>query len=498
MLPFCCATMPRSSRAPTWAIACTPKLFAGIAAVMKRDGGAWNVTLPASTRRRISSSSPSYQTCRLLLASNSRWLSKSTSTCSSWPQMRRVRVAYCGVGVIVGNPALHPDNVACCSCDVQRRLRNWSALSSSRRLRFMPSSAGLGGEGAVTTGGERGGAATTDGEGAANNGRRRASTCSAQARARSAGGTRAPRRPPGANAGLRGVTSGGPPNAGACAGAWGTTPTALRRAALVAGMATFSHLAAEDEGPAMKGNGISIGRILAPVLGGAALMSVISLFWNDQVLPRTSHMLRTLLVDIQRKKPTFQLKEQVINEVVPGQFFLRAARIDPATNTLNDVTIYDLQDPDRRRIIMADSGRMAYTGGGTDLYLTLRDGEVHEIKRSDPEHFNRTFYTVNRIKVEGVSNTFETTKNDEYRSDREMGICAMQDVVARADQDLRRVRTEAINAVVGELRRVARLAPLRRALADTSTPHASLYCKALGAMQRVLGGPRPARAAERV
>ncbi len=272
----------------------------------------------------------------------------------------------------------------------------------------------------------------------------------------------------------------------------------LPMAVLVAVMYTFSHLAADNEVTAMKANGISIGRILAPVLGGAALMSVISLFWNDQVLPRSNHTLRTLLVDIQRKKPTFQLKEQVINEVVPGQFFLRAARIDPATNTLNDVTIYDLQDPDRRRIIMADSGRMAYTGGGTDLYLTLRDGEVHEIKRSDPEHFNRTFYTVNRIKVEGVSNTFETTKNDEYRSDREMGICAMQDVVARADQDLRRVRTEAINAVVGELRRVARLAPLRRALADTSTPHASLYCKALGAMQRVLGGPRPARAAERV
>ena len=272
----------------------------------------------------------------------------------------------------------------------------------------------------------------------------------------------------------------------------------LPMAVLVAVMYTFSHLAADNEVTAMKANGISVGRILAPVLGGAALMSVISLFWNDQVLPRSNHMLRTLLVDIQRKKPTFQLKEQVINEVVPGQFFLRAARIDPATNTLNDVTIYDLQDPDRRRIIMADSGRMAYTGGGTDLYLTLRDGEVHEIKRSDPEHFNRTFYTVNRIKVEGVSNTFETTKNDEYRSDREMGICAMQDVVARADQDLRRVRTEAINAVVGELRRVARLAPLRRALADTSTPRASLYCKALGAMQRVLGGPRPARAAERV
>src|SRR2546422_8597629 len=231
----------------------------------------------------------------------------------------------------------------------------------------------------------------------------------------------------------------------------------LPMAVLVAVLYTFSHLAADNEVTAMKANGISIGQILPPVLGGAALMGVVSLLWNDQGLPRSNHTLRTLLVDIQRKKPTFQLKEQVINEVVPGQFFLRAARIDPAANTLNDVTIYDLQDPDRRRIIMADSGRMAYSGGGTDLYFTLRDGEGHEIKRTDPEHFNRTFYTIHRIKVVGVSNTFETTKHDEYRSDREMGICAMQDVVARARQDLERVRTEAVSAVAGQLRRIAKL-----------------------------------------
>src|SRR5437667_7462707 len=272
----------------------------------------------------------------------------------------------------------------------------------------------------------------------------------------------------------------------------------LPMAVLVAVLYTFSHLAADNEITAMKASGISIGRLLLPLLGGATAVTVIAFAWNDQLLPRSNHALRTLLVDIQRKKPTFQLKEQVINEVVAGQFFLRAARIDPAANTLSDVTIYDLEDPDRRRIILADSGRMAYTSGGTDLYLTLRDGEVHEIKRTDPEHFNRTFYTVNRIKVVGVSNTFETTKNDEYRSDREMGICAMQDVVARADQDLERVRIDALNAVAGELRRVSKLAPLRPVAADTTSPRPSMYCRALGAMQRVLGGPRPARAAERV
>ncbi len=269
----------------------------------------------------------------------------------------------------------------------------------------------------------------------------------------------------------------------------------LPMAVLVAVLYTFSHLAADNEVTAMKASGVSVGRILTPVLGGATLIGVIALFWNDQVLPRSNHTLRTLLVDIQRKKPTFQLKEQVINEVVAGQFFLRATRIDPATNALNDVTIYDLQDPDRRRIIMADSGRMAYASGGTDLYLTLRDGEVHEIKRTEPEHFNRTFYSTNRIKVAGVGNTFEQTQHDEYRGDREMTICAMQEVVARARQDLERVRTEALTATSAELRRIAKLAQLPSPVVDTAPPRPSRYCAFLASLKRLVA-PRTAEAAQ--
>jgi lipopolysaccharide export system permease protein len=251
----------------------------------------------------------------------------------------------------------------------------------------------------------------------------------------------------------------------------------LPMAVLVAVLYTFSHLAADNEITAMKASGISVSRLLRPVVGGATLVGLIAFLWNDQVLPRSNHELRTLLVDIQRKKPTFQLKEQVINEVVTKQFFLRAARIDPAANTLSDVTIYDLQDPDRRRIIMADSGRMAYNPGGTDLYLTLRDGEVHEIKRSDPEHFNRTFYTINRIKVAGVSNTFTPTQNDDYRGDREMTICAMQAVVGRARKDMERVERDGVNAVSGELRRLPSWSRWRP---WTTPPPLSLYCLAGG------------------
>src|SRR5213592_3582660 len=238
----------------------------------------------------------------------------------------------------------------------------------------------------------------------------------------------------------------------------------LPMAVLVAVLYAFSHLAADNEITAMKASGISIGRLLAPVLGGAAVVSAIALAWNDQVLPRSNHRLRTLLVDIQRKKPSFSLKEQVINEVVERQFFLRAARIDPATNRLRDVTIYDLGDPERRRIISADSGRMAYTPGGRDLYLTLLDGDIREVNRSDPTQFDRTLYVVNKIRVQNVGNTLERTANDTYRSDREMSICEMRAVVAAARHEVEQVRRDTRLLIDNDLRRLAGLVP---ALRDT-------------------------------
>src|SRR6266705_911772 len=202
--------------------------------------------------------------------------------------------------------------------------------------------------------------------------------------------------------------------------------TTLPMAVLVAVLYTFTHLAADNEITAMKAGGVSVGRLLAPVLGGAAVVASLAFLWNDQVLPRANHRLRLLLVDIQRKKPSFSLREQVINEVVERQFFLRAARIDPATNRLRDVTIYDLGDPERRRIISSDSVRMAYTPGGRDLYLTLLDGDIREVNRSDPTQFDRTLYVVNKIRVQNVGNSLERTENDSYKSDREMGICEMR------------------------------------------------------------------------
>jgi len=101
----------------------------------------------------------------------------------------------------------------------------------------------------------------------------------------------------------------------------------LPMAVLVAVLYAFSHLAADNEITAMRASGISVYQILIPVLAWGAFMSAFNFAFVDQVLPRSNASLRGLLIDIGRKKPTLELREQVINEVPPSQYFLRAGRM---------------------------------------------------------------------------------------------------------------------------------------------------------------------------
>jgi lipopolysaccharide export system permease protein len=263
----------------------------------------------------------------------------------------------------------------------------------------------------------------------------------------------------------------------------------LPMAVLVAVLHVYTRLAADNEITAMQAGGVSVGRLIAPVLAGAAGVALLSFLWNDQLLPRTNHQLRILQVDIQRKKPTLALKEQVINEVVQGQFFLRAARIDGVTNKLKDVTIYDLADAERRRIITADSGTMAYSAGGRDLYLTLEDGDIEEVSRTDPMQFNRTFYRTNRMRVSGVGNLFVATEGDTYKSDREMSTCEMWRAVLDARRDVDRAAADVRMVTDNDLRKLVGLVQLPPTSLPSSsdTAPSGPYCRVLQRLAAWLG-----------
>lgn len=205
-----------------------------------------------------------------------------------------------------------------------------------------------------------------------------------------------------------------------------TIALSLPMAVLVATLYAFSRLAAENEITAMKATGVSLRNVLTPVMWAAAFVTLFMVGFNDQILPRANHKLRTLQGDIAQKKPTFALREQVINEVSPGKLYLRAGHLSQTTNVMREITIYDVGDYTRRRTIYADSGRMAVSPDQADLLLTLYSGTVQDVPLQKPEELQRLYFRTQLIRVRGVGNEFQKTQNDTYKGEREMSVCEME------------------------------------------------------------------------
>src|SRR6476619_2578278 len=226
-----------------------------------------------------------------------------------------------------------------------------------------------------------------------------------------------------------------------------TVALTLPMAVLVATLYAFSRLAAENEITALKASGVSLKNVLKPVLWAALGVTVVMIGFNDQVLPRSNHRLAVLQRDIAQKKPTFGLREQVINEVSPGKLYLRAGHLDEASNLMREVTIYDMADPTRRRTIYADSGNMGMSKHLSDLELTLYNGNMQDVPAVNPDELQRLYFNVDLIRVRGVGNQFQKTTADSYKSDREMTVCEMQAAQDRARRDHELARKEFLQKV---------------------------------------------------
>ena len=198
---------------------------------------------------------------------------------------------------------------------------------------------------------------------------------------------------------------------------------------------------------ALRASGISVMRLVRPAIFFGATLGLAMLVFNDQVLPRSNHRLRTLQTDIARKKPTFALREQVINEVMPGKLFLRTSHIDEATDRMREVTIYNFDDPERRKTIYSDSGVMGMTPDQKDLQMTLHDGYMQQIPRDNLGELTRLYFRTDLVRVRGVGNRFEQTEKDDYKSEREMSVCEMAKGLEDGNQDLDQARATLANTL---------------------------------------------------
>ena len=209
-----------------------------------------------------------------------------------------------------------------------------------------------------------------------------------------------------------------------------TVALTLPMAVLPAVLYTFSELAAASEIVAMSGGGVQPRRLFLPVLLLGALLSGITYTFNDRILPEANHQLKNLRNSIRQKSPTFQLRERVVNLIEAGNglgpYYMRVDKIDPMSNELTDVVIYDMSQQGVRRTTYAARGNMQLDAAFTDLQLRLHDGHMYEVGSGDVGSFQQTGFEQQLYMLRGVGDVFEDL-GDNQRSDREMSVALLRD-----------------------------------------------------------------------
>ena len=204
---------------------------------------------------------------------------------------------------------------------------------------------------------------------------------------------------------------------------------AVPMAVLVATLMAFGSMAQNNEVAIMKAAGISLYKMMIPSIVGSILVAVFLVQFNNHVYPEANHALRVLTQDISNQKPTLALVPGVFSTDIP-RYSLLARGIDPETNKMKDLTIYDHSAPQDQNVVTAKKGEIYFSGDSRKLILNLFDGEIHTSKTNDLKPYRKLIFENHKIAMDADQFSLRESALGGRRGDRELGAPA---ILALAD-----------------------------------------------------------------
>ncbi len=153
-------------------------------------------------------------------------------------------------------------------------------------------------------------------------------------------------------------------------------PLALPLALLLASLMTFGNLGENFELTAMKSSGISLFRIIRPLIILVGIIVIAAFFFSNRVLPKAQRDMYTLLFSIRHKAPELDVPTGEFYTGISGvNLYVRSKNKD----LLKDMMIYDFSNGfNNAAVITADSGKIKLTNDKKHLLLILYSGESFE------------------------------------------------------------------------------------------------------------------------
>jgi lipopolysaccharide export system permease protein len=159
-------------------------------------------------------------------------------------------------------------------------------------------------------------------------------------------------------------------------------PLALPLAILLSSIMTFGNMGESYELVAIKAAGISLLRFMRPLFFVTLLICGVAFAFSNNIIPVATLKSRTLLYDIVRANPSFDLKEGVFYDRIPS-FAIKIGKKE-RDSIIRDVIIYEQNNGAQDNFIVASNGIMRATENRRFIEFVLFNGWRYEERGTPP------------------------------------------------------------------------------------------------------------------
>ena len=172
-------------------------------------------------------------------------------------------------------------------------------------------------------------------------------------------------------------------------------PMAMPLAILLSSLMCFGNLGEFYELVAMKASGISVWRVMRPLLIFSIAMSITAFIFSNNVLPVATLKSKTLLRDVRKQKMSFDIPEGMFYKGING-YTIRAEKKGADGSTLYGMLIYDHSEHKGNiKVTIADSATIALAPNQKEIVFTLYNGHNYNEVVDDKEYkMKRPFETM--------------------------------------------------------------------------------------------------------
>ena len=192
-------------------------------------------------------------------------------------------------------------------------------------------------------------------------------------------------------------------------------PMAMPLAILLSSLMCFGNLGEFYELVAMKASGISVWRIMRPLLIFSVIMSFTAFVFSNNVLPVATLKSKTLLRDVRKQKMSFDIPEGMFYKGIDG-YTIRAGKKGADGSTLYDMMIYDhTAYKGNIKVTIADSATIALSPNQKEVVFTLYDGYNYNEVIDDKEYKSKRPFETMKFNKQYVSfdiSDFDLTQSD--------------------------------------------------------------------------------------